>query len=180
MKIKDQMKLKELLLYHPKIVNQKVQRGATLFHHVCRENQLPQLQRLLQFPTLKLNEQTDLGLTPLMVACQQGKSLIVSELMKHKNVNPNLCDSQKRTTLWLAAKRGNTSLFLSVLCSPHWVIDVITKPEGKKYSQPCANYVEEYTRDTVKFQKKYGGTQSYEHPHPGISFFFLLSHQSLA
>jgi len=63
-----------------------------------------------------------------------------------------------------------TSIFLSVLCTPHWVIDTTTKPEGEEYPQ-YANYLEEYTRDTVKFQKKYGGTLSYEHPHPGKSFF---------
>ena len=149
--------------------------GSTLLHHVCYYNQLPQLQRLLQVPTLKLNEQTETGLTPLIVACQQAKLLIISELLKYKKVNPNLCDSQKRTALWIAAKMGKTSSFLSILCAPHWVIDTTTKPEGEKYSWRYACYLEEYARDTVKFQEKYGGTQSYEHPHPGNSFFLLLS-----
>jgi len=65
-------------------VNQKFQQGSTLLHHVCDENQLPQLQRILQLPTLKPNQQTDLGLTPLMTASQHGRSLIVSELLKYK------------------------------------------------------------------------------------------------
>jgi len=172
------LKILKLLLNHPNIdVNQKFQQGSTLLHHICYHNQFPQLQRLLQLPSLNLNQQTDVGVTPLMVACQQRKSLIVSELLKYKKVNPNICDSQKRTALWLAAKIGRTSMFLSILCTPYWVINIITKPEGEKYSKPYANYVEEYRRDTVKFQEKYGGTLSYEHPHPGKShsfFSFLL------
>jgi len=100
------MEILELLLNHPRIdVNQKIQYGSTVLHHVCQRHQLPQLQRLLHLPTLKLNQQTDVGLTPLMTACQQGGSLIVRELMKCKQVNPNICDSQKRTALWFAAKK---------------------------------------------------------------------------
>ena len=92
------MEILKLLLNHPKIdINQKIRQGSTLLHHVCSRNQLPQLQRLLQLPTLNPNQQTDLGLTPLMVACHHGKSLIVRESMKFKKVNPNICDSQKRT-----------------------------------------------------------------------------------
>ena len=72
------MKILEVLLNHAAIdVNQKIQYGSTLLHHVCIHGQLAQLKRLLQLPTLKLNQQTDLGLTPLMVACQQGGSVIV-------------------------------------------------------------------------------------------------------
>jgi len=171
------MELLELLLNHPKIdVNQKLQQGSTLLHHVCRENQLPQLQRLLQLPTLKLNQQTGLGLTPLMTACQSGKSLIISELLKYTQVNPNICDSQKRTALWLAAKGGYAAAFLSILCTLHWAIDTTTRPEGKEYFQQFTNYLEEYARDIVKFREKYGGTQPNEHPLPGKSkslFHFL-------
>jgi len=164
----------ELLLNHPNIdINQKIDKGSTLLHHICRENQLPQLRRLLQLSHLNLNQQTGLGLTPLMRACYSGRPLIASELMKYKKVNPNICDSQKRTALWIAAKIGKPSIFLLVLCTPHWVIDTITKPEGEKYSQPYANYIVEYTRDAVKFQEKYGGAMSYENPHPGKSFCFL-------
>jgi len=83
------MEILELLLNHPKVdVNQKIQYGSTLLHHVCYNNQLAQLKRLLQLPTLKLNQQTDMGLTLLMVACQQGRSFVVSELVKYKKVNP--------------------------------------------------------------------------------------------
>ena len=60
-----------------------------------------------------------------------------------------------------------TSIFLSVLCTPHWVIDTTTKPTGEEYLPQYVNYVEGYARDTIKFQEKYGGTLSYEHPHPG-------------
>ena len=172
------LKILELLLNHPKIdVHQKVQGGSTLLHHVCRENQLPQLQRLLRLPTLKLNQQTDVGSTPLKVACQQGKSSSVSELMRYKGVNPYLCDSQQRTALWWAAKKGMTSIFLSILCTPHWVID--TKPKGENYPQPYASYLWEYARDTVKFKENYGVTQSIEHPHSSKSnlFLFISSHQ---
>ena len=170
------MEILELLLNHPTIdVNQKIQHGSTLLHHVCRDKQLAQLKRLLQLPTLKLNPQSDVGLTPLMAACFGGKSMIVSELVKYKKVNPNICDSQKRTALWIAAKGRSTSNFLSVLCTPHWMIDTATKPKDEEFPQQYAEYLEEYARDSDKFQEKYGGTQSYEHPHPGKRYFnFVL------
>jgi len=101
----------------------------------------------------------------------------VSELLKSKNVNPNICDSQKRTAVWWAAKMKMTSAFLSLMCTPHWVIDITTKPEGENYSHQYANYLDEYARDRFKFQEKYGGTQSYyEHPNPGklTSLFLFL------
>jgi len=162
----------ELLLNDPKIdVNQKIFRGSTLLHHVCQKNQLPQLQRVLQVPTLDFNQQSDLGSTPLMVACQYGSVSIVSELLKYKKVNPNLCDSTKRTALWFA-KEKTTLKFLSILCTPHWVIDTTTKPEGEEYPSQYANYLVEYARDTDKFRKKYG-TQSYEPPHSRKIFRFF-------
>jgi len=167
------MEILELLLNHPNIdVNQKILQGSTLLHHVCYKNQLAQLKRLLQLRALKLNPQSDVGLTPLMTACQQNKSLVVSELMKYKKVNPNICDSQKRTALWFAAKRERPSTFLSVLCTPHWVIDTATKPKDEEFPQQYAEYLGEYARDSDKFLEKYGGTQSYEHPHPGKQFHF--------
>ena len=102
--------------------------------------------------------------------------MIVNELMKYKKVNPNICDSQNRTAPWLAAKRGVPSIFLSILCTPHWVIDTATKPKDEEYSRKYAEYLEEYARDSDKFQEKYGGTQSYEHPHHGKRFYlFSLS-----
>jgi len=176
------MELLDLLLTHPKIdVNQILFKGSTVLHHVCRENQLAQLKRLLQHTALKLNHQTDVGLTPLLVACQCGNSQIVSELMKYKKVNPNICDSQKRTALWLAAKKGFPSIFLSILCTPHWVIDTATKPEDEQYPQQFAEYLGEYLSDSDKFQEKYRGTRSYEHPNPGkLSSFALIFSTSLS
>ena len=175
------MEILELLLNHPTIdVNQKILHGSILLHHVCYHSQLAQLKRLLQLPTLKLNQQTDLGLTPLMVTCQNGRSSVVSELLKFKKVNPNMCDSQNKTALWLAAKKGLTSAFVLILCTPHWVIDTATKPKGEEYPRRYANYLGEYVRDSDKFQKKYGGTQSYEHPHPGKRFQFCLLSTSLS
>ena len=166
------MEMLEVLLNHPTIdVDQKIQSGSTLLHHVCYYSQLAQLKRLLQLPTSKLNPQSDVGLTPLMVVCQQGGSVIVSELVKYKKVNPNICDSQKRTALWIAAKGRSTSIFLSILCTPHWVVDTATKPKGEEYSRQYAEYLWEYASDSDKFQEKYRGTQSYEHPHPGKRYF---------
>jgi len=107
------------------------------------------------------------------VACQQRKSSIVSELMRYKKVNPNICDSQKRTALWWAAKMGLVSMFLTILCTPHWIIDTTTKPEGEEYSQRNANYLVEYAADNVKFREKNGGTQSDEHPLPGRASFIF-------
>ena len=54
------------------------------------------------------------------------------------------------------------------------MIDTATKPNGEEYSQQYAEYLEEYARDSDKFQEKYGGTQSYEHPHPGKRFHFCF------
>jgi len=94
------MKILEVLLNHAAIdVNQKIQYGSTLLHHVCIHGQLAQLKRLLQLPTLKLNPQSDVGLTSLMAACQNGRPFVVRELMKYKKMNPNICDSRKRTAL---------------------------------------------------------------------------------
>ena len=148
-------------------MNQKILQGSTLLHHVCYYSQLAQLKRLMQLPTLKLNPQTDLSLTSLMTACQHGFPSIVRELVKYKKVNPNICDSKNRTALWLAAKGRSTSNFMSVLCTPHWVIDTATKPKDEEFPQQYAEYLGEYARDSDKFQEKYGSTQSYEHPHPG-------------
>jgi len=154
------MEVLELLLNHPKIdVNQKINKGSTLLHHVCLRNQLPPFQRLLQLPTLKLNQQTDLGLTPLMAACHSGKLLKVRELMKCKQINVNICDSQKRTALWFAAKWGKSSSFLSILCTSHGVIDTTTTPEGKEYLPQYVDYLVEYAADRAKFLEKYGDTQ---------------------
>ena len=163
------MEILELLLNHPNIdVNQKIQQGSTVLHHVCYKNRLAQLKRLLQLPTLNVNHQTDTGLTPLMVACQCGRPSIVHELMKYKKVDPNICDPQNRTALWLAAKKGKVPSFLFILCTPHWVIDTVTKPKDEEYPRQFAEYLVEYARDSDKFRVKYGGgTQSYEHPHPG-------------
>ena len=102
-----------------------------------------------------------------MVACQQGRLFVVSELVKYKKVNPNICDSQNRTAIWFAVKRGLPSTFLSILCTPYWLLDTATKPKGEEYPQRFAEYLGEYARDSDKFLEKYGGTQSYEHPHPG-------------
>ena len=68
-----------------------------------------------------------------MTACQNGRSLIVRELMRCKQINPNVSDSQKKTALWLADKKGLTSSFLSILCTPHLVIETTTKPDGNEY-----------------------------------------------
>jgi len=102
--------------------------------------------------------------------------------MKYKKVNPNVCDSQKRTAVDCCQKSID---FLVSLDSVHSSLGDWHNHEakrGKKYPQQYANYVEEYARDTVKFQKKYGGTLSYEHPNPGKSqsffFFFFLPNQS--
>ena len=58
------MEMLELLLNRLTVdVNQKIGKGSTLLHHVCYYNQLAQLKRLLQLPTLKLNPQTDVSLT---------------------------------------------------------------------------------------------------------------------
>ena len=77
----------------------------------------------------------------------------------------------------LLPQRRLTSAFLSILSTPHWVIDITTKPANQDYSQKYLNSLEEYARDRFKFQEKYGGTQSYyEHPNPGklTSLFLFL------
>jgi len=172
------MEILEMLLSHPKIdVNQKIDKGSTLTHHVSHHNQLPQLRRLLQIATLNLNQQTDLGMTPLMTGCQQGSSYIASELMKFKNVNPNLCDSRKRTVLWFAAKKRNMSLFLSILCTPNWVVDTATKPEDEEYPKEYTSYLKEYAKNPTKFQEKYGGgshSGKLLSAIPALNFFFFL------
>ena len=78
--------------------------------------------------------------------------MIVNELMKYKKVNPNICDSQNRTAPWLAAKRGAFN-FLSILCTPHWVIDTAIKPKDEELLRQFANYLEEYSRDSDQFQR---------------------------
>ena len=45
-----------------------------------------------------------------------------------------ICDSQNRTAIWFAVKRGLPSTFLSILCTPYWLLDTATKPKGEKYS----------------------------------------------
>ena len=64
------------------------------------------LDVLLAHPRIDVNSKNQLGTTPLMHACTEGKVLQTIKLLDHKDIDVNLTDNTGCTALWWAVYYG--------------------------------------------------------------------------
>lgn len=107
-------RVKELLDNNPTInVNTKTTAGWAALHRICHTNCDVILDLLLTHhhhastsTSIDVNQKTDLGFTPLAIACARGSTSCVRRLLKDPRVRINDASNTGYTPFFLAARSG--------------------------------------------------------------------------
>jgi len=85
--------------------------GRNLLHHACDgSNRFPVIPLLLAHPDIDVNVKDKYGWTPFFLACLNGRTACVREMLKDSRVKVNEPDIDGFTPLWRAAYWGHLDL----------------------------------------------------------------------
>ncbi|HSI84751.1 MAG: ankyrin repeat domain-containing protein [Candidatus Methylacidiphilales bacterium] len=120
-------------------------------HYAVRSKNLKVVLLLLQ-SGIKVNQKNQLGLTPLMVAVEDGSQMLINTLIDHK-ADINAQDAYGQTAIFIATARGNLEA-VATLISRRANVNVLDKEENSALSIALANHEGYATRDDQESKVK--------------------------